>query len=217
MKLQDNMVKPPLELVREAIRESEYRVIMNGCICREMDDCRDYPHNIGCMFLGRTAKACVEHGSGHEASVEECLEHVDKAVAAGLSVGTYWVEFEQYAWGFQDETFPDFIAFCFCCPCCCHAIKFENLAGGEMKHIMYQSSGYHCEPVEYKCIGCGNCIPHCPRGFLKLHNGVISVDENCAGCGLCLDACGQGVLHVVQYRETKEHLKDYFEKLDAKW
>lgn len=218
MNAQDNMVHPPIELVKEAIRESGYRVIMNSCICREMDDCKDYPHDIGCMFLGKAAKACVDHGSGHEATVEECLDHVDKAIAAGLSVGSYWVEFEQYAWGFQDEDFPDFIAFCFCCPCCCHAIKFENLAGGELKHLMYQSSGYHCEPIQYKCTGCGKCVSGCPRHFLKLGtNGTITVDQNCAGCGLCLKHCPEGALHVVQYAETKEHLKDYYEKLDANW
>lgn len=216
--VQDNMVHPPVELVKEAIRESEYRVIMNNCVCREMDQCKNYPLDIGCMFLGRTAEVCVEHKSGHEATVEECLNHVDRAIAAGLSIGAYWVEFEQYAWGFQDETFPDFIAFCFCCPCCCHAIKFENLAGGELRHIMYQSSGYRCEPIEYKCIGCGSCVKKCPRGFLKLGSrGVIEVNEHCAGCGLCLNACPQKALHVVKCGETKEHLQDYFDKLEANW
>lgn len=213
----NNMVKPPIELVREAIRQSEYRVIMNFCACREMGHCKDYPVELACMFLGRTAKACVDHGSGHEATVEECLAHVDRAIAAGLSVGTYWVEFEQYAWGFQDGTFPDFIAFCFCCPCCCNSIKFENLAGGELQHIMHQSIGWHCEPIEYKCVQCGACLSKCPRGYLKLEKGKIVVDQRCAGCGLCVNACQQRALHVVQYAETKEHLKDYFEKLNAQW
>lgn len=217
MNVKDHMVKPPIELVREAIRHSSYRVIQTKCACREIEDCKDYSQDIGCMFLGRGAKACVEHGSGREATVEECLAHVDRAIEAGLSVGTYWVEFEQYAWGFQDEDFPDFIAFCFCCPCCCHEIKFENLAGGELKHLLHQSVGWHCEPIAYKCIACGSCVSHCPRGYLKIEKGVIRVDSHCAGCGLCLNACKQGALHVVQYAPTKEHLQDYFEKLNAQW
>ncbi len=213
----DNLVHPPIDLVKNAIKQSSYRVIMDSCICREMDDCKDYPKDIGCMFLGKAAECCVEHGTGHEATVEEALAHVDKAIAAGLSVGTYWVEFEQYAWGILDKDFPDFIAFCFCCPCCCHAIKFENLAGGELKHIMHQSTGWRCEPIEYKCIQCGNCIKHCPRGYLKSEKGKIVVDQNCAGCGLCLKHCGQGALHVVKVGETKENLQDYFSMLNAKW
>ena len=217
MKVQDHMVKPPVELVKEAIRKSSYRVIMNSCACRKIEGCTDYPHDVGCMFLGKGAKAAVEHKSGREATVEECLDHVDKAIAAGLSIGTYFVEIEEYCWGFQDEDIPDFIAFCFCCPCCCHEIKFENIAKGELKHLLYQYSGYSVDPIKYKCIGCGECVKACPRNQLKLVNGKVQVDEFCAGCGFCLKACKQGALHIVKTGETKDNLYDYFEKTGGKW
>lgn len=91
--------------------------------------------------------------------------------------------------GFQDEDIPDFIAFCFCCPCCCHEIKFENLAKGELKHILHQSSGYQVRCIEDKCIRCGKCV----------------------------EACPQKALHVVRTGEVKEKLYDYFEKAGAEW
>lgn len=217
LNVEEHMIKPPLELVREAIKNSSYRVIQDKCACRTIEKCEDYPRDIGCMFLGKGAKACVEHKSGHEATVEECLAHVERAVNAGLSVGTYFVELEQYAWGFQDEDIPDFIAFCFCCPCCCHEIKFENLAKGELKHILHQSSGYQVRCIEDKCIGCGKCVEACPRHFLKMEHGKIQIDEFCAGCGLCLNVCPQKALHVVRTGEVKEKLYDYFEKTGAEW
>ena len=215
--VEDNMVKPPVELVKEAIRNSSYRVIMNECACRKIEDCDDYPHDIACMFLGKGAKAIVEHKTGREATVEEALAHVDRAIEAGLQIGTYWVEIEQYCWGFQDEDMPDFIAFCFCCPCCCHALMFQNMSKGELKHLVHQSTGWSCRPISYKCVGCGNCVEHCPRGNLKLVNGKIQVHESCAGCGLCLKHCPQQALHVVKVGETKDNLYDYFEKTGAQW
>lgn len=217
MKVKDQMITPPVELVKEAIRKSSYRVIMNECACRHIEKCKDYPLDIGCMFLGKGAKAAVEHKSGHEATVEEALAHVDKAIAAGLAIGTYFVELEEYCWGFQDEDIPDFIAFCFCCPCCCHEIKFEKMARGELKHILFQPSGWSVEPIAYKCIGCGECVKACPRGQLKLEKGRITVGEFCPGCGYCLKACKQGALHIVKTGETKENLYDYFEKTGGKW
>ncbi len=215
--VEDKMTMPPVELVKEAIRSSSYRVIMNECACRKIEGCEDYPRDIACMFLGEGSKAIVEHGTGREASVEEALAHVDRAIEAGLQIGSYWIEVEQYAWGFQDEDMPDFIAFCFCCPCCCHALMFQNMCKGELKHIVHQSTGWSCQPISYKCVGCGNCVQYCPRGNLKLVNGKIQVHESCAGCGLCLKHCPQEALHVVQTGETKEHLYDYFEKTGGKW
>lgn len=217
LKEDKQQITPPLELVKEAIRKSSYRVIMNECACRHIDKCEHYPRDLGCMFLGPGAKPIAEHKSGHEATVEECIEHVERAIAAGLSVGTYFVELEEYCWGFMDEDVPDFIAFCFCCPCCCHEIKFEKVARGELKHLLYQSSGWSVVPDLEKCIGCGECVPNCPRDQLSVVNGKITVDEFCPGCGFCLNACKQDVLHIVKTGETKENLYDYFEKTGGQW
>lgn len=215
--LDDEMVIPPVELVKNAIRNSSYRVIMNECACRKIDNCKDYPHDLGCMFLGRAPEPIVEKKTGHEATVEECLAHVDRAVEEGLMIGTYWVEIEQYCWGFRDEDMPDFIAFCFCCPCCCHALMFQNMSKGDLKHVVHQSSGWQCECIDHKCIACGNCIKHCPRGNLKMVKGRIEVHGSCAGCGHCLRYCPQKALHVVKVGETKDNLYDYFEKTGANW
>ena len=215
--LEDKMITPPVEIVKDAIRKSGYRAIMNYCICRTISKCKDYPVDLGCMFLGSAAKTCVKNGVAREATVEECLDHIDRATASGLSGGTYFVEFEQYAWGFPDADIPDYIAFCFCCPCCCHAIKFENLAGGELKHIMHQSIGWRCEWVPEKCTNCGACGEACPRHYISIKGGRHDIYDACAGCGQCVLKCPSGALHVVQCGETKKQLVDYFDKLHARW
>ena len=215
--LEDKMIIPPINIVKEAIIKSEYRAIMNYCICRDMDQCKDYPQDLGCVFLGRAAETCVKNGIAHEATVAECLAHIDRATAAGLSAGAYFIEFEQYAWGFPDADIPDYIAFCFCCPCCCHSIKFENLSGGELKHITHQSIGWHAEIIPEKCQSCGECVKNCPRHYISIENGKPEIYEACAGCGQCSLKCKNQAIHVVQHGRTKEHLEDYFDKLHAKW
>jgi Pyruvate/2-oxoacid:ferredoxin oxidoreductase delta subunit len=183
-----------------------------------MGKCKDYPLEQGCMFLGRAAETCVKNGVAREATVEECLAHIDRATSLGLSAGAYFIEFEQYPWGFPDADIPNYIGFCFCCPCCCLSTKFENLAGGELKHIMHQSVGWHCEWIPDKCTNCGTCVAACPRHFISINkDGKHDIYDACAGCGQCTLKCPNGALHVVQYAETKKQLVDYFDKLHAKW
>lgn len=51
---------------------------MDSCLCRSSNDCKDYPHDLGCIFLGPTTKK-IPRAICHEATVDEALDHVDKA------------------------------------------------------------------------------------------------------------------------------------------
>ena len=42
----------PIELMRQTVRDASYRAIMSQCLCRRTFDCHDYPHDVGCLFLG---------------------------------------------------------------------------------------------------------------------------------------------------------------------
>ena len=74
----------PTDIIKEVIKRSSEIVIMNTCLCRSSNNCQDYPQDIGCIFLGPTAKKIPKH-IGKKATVEEALAQVDKADAAGLS------------------------------------------------------------------------------------------------------------------------------------
>lgn len=55
----------------------------------------------------------------------------------------------------------------------------------------------HNELQQYpaKCIGCGQCLLHCPKGALSRVAGVIEIDRTlCDGCGICADVCCAGAL-----------------------
>lgn len=58
-------VHPPVELIQDAVRRASYRAIMHECLCRKIQGCTDYPIDLGCLFIGPAAKACVERGIAH--------------------------------------------------------------------------------------------------------------------------------------------------------
>ena len=208
-------IQPPIEMVKDAVRRSSVRVIMHECLCRKIQDCKDYPLDLGCLFIGPAARSCVERGIGYEATVEEALAHIDRAKEAGLSMSAYFVEAEEYVWGFKDADMPNFLEICFCCPCCCSAVHFEHGAGGELKRILHQSSGWSCIVDTTRCIGCGACEEACPHERIHVENGRAVVHMECAGCGQCLKACPADALSVRHTGETLPRMEDYFEKLHA--
>ena len=46
----------PNDVLKEMVRSSRYHFIMDFCICRVSSDCSNYPHELGCLFLGKGTK-----------------------------------------------------------------------------------------------------------------------------------------------------------------
>jgi len=53
----------PSQVVEHFIEQAGVHWIMNACICRDASGCRDYPIDLGCLFLGEAA-AGINRPSG---------------------------------------------------------------------------------------------------------------------------------------------------------
>ena len=52
--------------------------------------------------------------------------------------------------------------------------------------------------IDRACVACGNCVPTCPMGAIKIHKGLRAVvgPASCVGCGKCAKVCPAGVIEI---------------------
>lgn len=58
----------------------------------------------------------------------------------------------------------------------------------------------------HDCVSCGSCVKVCPRGAIRVPNGIYAVvDETlCVGCGLCAKACPASTIFVKEWEVSDD-------------
>ena len=177
----------PTDIIKDVIRRCDDIVIMNTCLCRTSNNCKDYPHDIGCIFLGPTTKK-IPRNICKEASVEEALKQVDMADEAGLShiigrnkIDTVWMNVRPG---------KGLLTICHCCPCCCLWKVYPNL-NSEISDKLERLDGVKVKLHEDKCRHCKKCLDNvCMFKAIDLKDNKITIDSQiCKGCGLCANTC----------------------------
>ena len=144
----------PSEVLKEMVKRLSHHFIMDFCICRVSSDCKDYPHSLGCLFLGKGAKR-ISKKLGRVVNTDEALEHVDKCQDAGLVhiIGRNKIDSIWLNTGSKDEL----LSICNCCPCCClwkmSPELPESISNGLTPMIGVE---IHLRNLE-RCSGCGKC------------------------------------------------------------
>ncbi len=186
----ENVPLPGL-IVEKLIRESSFRFILNRCLCRSLEPCRNFPSEIGCLFMGEGARE-IDPGLGREASVEETLEHHRKAVSRGLIPMAGKLRWDSLWLGVNRA--DQLLTICHCCDCCCYFKMYRHLPQ-EAARGLKKMEGLKVE-VGSACDGCGICVDRCFIGAMSLKDGVAVVGESCRGCGRCAVVCPQKTVKI---------------------
>jgi UDP-glucose 4-epimerase len=202
----------PKQVVSEMIRRSSHRVIFPRCMCRVGCWCQDYPMEIGCIFMGEATKD-IDPSLGTAVSVEEALAHVDRAMEAGLIPQIGRVDPDPFMCGVKMKDWDRFLTLCFCCPCCCIAMRNMPRWASVIKDRMHRLEGLSIEVIE-GCDGCGKCAKNCFADAIVVEDKRARITDACKGCGICAGACPRGAIEI-SISDGNRMLEEAFRRIES--
>ncbi len=181
----------PSQIVEYFVEQASTHWIMDTCICRDGSQCKDYPIDLGCLFLGDAASG-IDPRLGRPVTREEALAHVRRCREAGLvhMVGRNKLDTVWLGVGPGNRL----LTICNCCPCCCLWGMLPYLApqiGAKVTRMPGVTVA-----VSHLCLGCGACLDACFAGAIQLVGHKAVVDKACRGCGRCVEVCPQGAIEL---------------------
>jgi Pyruvate/2-oxoacid:ferredoxin oxidoreductase delta subunit len=182
----------PSQVVEHFIEKANYHWVMHACICRDAAKCKDYPVDLGCLFLGEAVLG-INPNLGRLVTKEEAYEHVRRCREAGLVhlIGRNKLDSIWLGIGPGNRL----LTVCNCCPCCCLWRILPHIAP-QIAAKTTRVPGVTVT-VNEKCIGCGNCTQGvCFIDAIRLVNNRAVRSDACRGCGRCVDACPQGAIEI---------------------
>jgi ferredoxin len=186
----DNIVLPS-EVVAYFIRKTNYRFIMNFCLCREANQCKNHPIEFGCLFLGEAARG-INLEFGKEATLEEAIAYVQKCRAEGLIhlIGRDKIDETWLGVGSDGRL----LTICNCCNCCCLWKMLPDL-DPQISAKVKRMPGVEVTVTE-KCTGCGTCVEVCFVRAIHIEQEHAIINKDCRGCGRCADQCPEKAIQV---------------------
>lgn len=204
----DDMVLPS-QVVDHFIEQSHYHWIMDFCICREGNDCQDYPTQYGCIFLGE-AVLNINPAFGRLVTKQEALDHARRCRQAGLvhMVGRNRLD---STW-LGVHPINRLMTICNCCPCCClwkMLPQITPMIGDKITKM----PGVEVQVTEL-CMGCGTCTEGiCFTDAIQMTNGYAQINGDCRGCGRCVEICPNEAIELTI--ENASFVPDTVERLSS--
>ncbi len=182
----------PSRVAEHFVERAGTHWLMNGCICRQASNCRDYPIDLGCLFLGEAALG-INPALGRRVTRDEALEHLKRCRQANLvhlvgrnKLDTVWL-------GVGPGS--RLMTICNCCPCCCLWRVLPRVSD-RIRNGVNRLPGV-AVTVTDECDGCEICATDlCFVDAMYMRDGRAVVGEGCVGCGLCASTCPQGAIKV---------------------
>jgi ferredoxin len=175
----------PSQVLEHLIRQATFHWKMDFCICRDASRCRDYPVEMGCLFLGDAARH-INPKFGRRVSAQEALDHARRCRDLGLVhlIGRNKLDSVWLNAGPAEKL----LTVCNCCPCCCLwkiLPEISPVISGKLTRM----PGIALRVTE-ACTGCAICTRAvCFVNAIAIKDGRAVIGEACRGCGRCVAAC----------------------------
>lgn len=182
----------PSQVVEHFINEAGYHWIMNTCICRQATNCKDYPIDLGCLFLGEAAMG-INPALGRKVDKQEALDHIRRCRQAGLVHLVGRNKLDAVWLGVAPG--KKLLTICNCCPCCCLWKMIPDITT-DISSRVKRMPGVTIT-VSKDCTGCSICTNDiCFVNAIRMNNGTAVIGSECRGCGRCSDACPENAIKV---------------------
>ncbi len=183
----------PTELMDYFIDRMEQHVIMDFCICRRSMSCKDYPIELGCLFMGE-AVTDINPEWGRSVTREEAKAHVRKCEEAGLIhfIGKSKLDTQWLGIGPGEKL----LTICNCCPCCC-ITRGLPYSAPILSNKLVKAPGVNVS-INGDCVGCGKCSEEgvCFAGAISMEGDKAEIGDQCRGCGRCTAVCDQEAIKI---------------------
>ena len=188
----DQVMVLPSEVALHFIDQAGEHWIMDNCLCRDSLTCKDYPIDLGCIFLGEAAKG-INPKLGRRVTAEQARAHLLRARQAGLvhTVGkskldTFWL-----GTGPGDRL----MTICNCCPCCC-ILRIAPHTRPSIRSSYHRMPGISIQLTD-DCTGCGQCTEGiCFVNARTMVDDRPVTSDDCLGCGRCVNLCPEDAIRV---------------------
>ena len=183
----------PSTVVEHFIKQSSFRFIMDFCICRESMSCKNYPIELGCLFMGDAARK-IPKDLGRSVSIEEALEHVKQCRESGL-VHLIGRDKLDETWLGVGSSIP-LVTVCSCCECCC-LWRMRPFLEDSLSSTIKRMPGINIS-VNSNCTGCGTCTETiCFIDNISIKDGKAFIGDECVVCGRCSEICPQQAIDII--------------------
>ena len=182
----------PSQVVEHFVEQAGYHWIMKTCICRDSRQCKDYPIDLGCLFLGNAAMG-INPQLGRHVTRDEALAHVRRCREVGLVhlIGRNKLDTVWLGVGPGNKL----LTICNCCPCCC-LWRVLPYISSQIGSKVVRMPGVSVTVTD-QCIGCGTCVQDvCFVDAIHLADDHAVIGEACRGCGRCVDVCPQQAIEL---------------------
>jgi len=175
----------PSKIVEHFIDNASHHWVMDFCLCRDSNKCKDYPAQLGCLFLGEAVMQ-INPRLGRLVTKEEAHKHVQRCREAGLvhMVGRNKLDVLWLGAGPGEKL----LTICNCCPCCCLWKMLPEITP-QISSKVNRLPGVSVQ-VSDDCLGYGDCTDDvCFVNAIQLVDGQAVISSQCRGCGRCVDIC----------------------------